>query len=373
MVLQLEEQILTILQGKSNILLALVKNPSLDAIASALGLALALEKMKKKVKIVSAGFNLLPEHSFLPKSQEIHADLATLRKFIISLDISQAPVEDVAYAISDNKLNIYVTPKSGFYEQGDVNTSAGEFTFDLIITLEVPDLPSLGGVYENNTEFFYHTPIVNIDHQPANEHYGQINLVQLTATSISEIIFELIKDWDILDEYIATNLLTGIISKTKSFKSNTVTPRSLAIASHLIASGARREEIVRNLYQSKSVSTLKLWGRALSKLQTISSHKIVWAILGSNDFSETQSRPEELDEVIDELIVNTPEAESIFILYPAVDKVKCLLATPKYIDAFSLFKEFSPTGTADFTYLTLPLSLGEAQNIILERLKTAKR
>ena len=168
----------------------------------------------------------------------------------------------------------------------------------------------------DNADFFYHTPIINIDHNPANDYFGQINLVDITATSISEIIFELIKEMggEILNEQIATNLLAGIISKTKSFRTTSVTPKSLAIASHLVASGARREEIIKNLFQTKNIATLKLWGRVLARLKEGESHRLVWSLVSRHDFGSSGAGEEDLIGVIDELIINTPLAEIVALL-----------------------------------------------------------
>lgn len=372
-----EQQIKELIQNKENILICLPKNPSTDAVASGLALFLFLEKRQKKPKIVAANFSLPHTHSFLPKSQEIFSDLTALKKFVISLDVSKAEVDELNYDIRDDKLNVYVTPKNGYFKKQDVSTSSAELAYDMIFTLDAPDLEALGEIYENNIEFFYKIPIINIDHSPANENYGQVNLVEVNATSTSEILFELIQhiEPEILDEYIATNLLTGIISKTKSFKTTSVTPRSLAIASHLISSGARREDIVKNLYQTKSIHTLKLWGKTLTKLNKDQDHKIVWAKLDSQDFIDAGATESELENVIDELIINTPEAKNIFILYNKPDfGSKALISTAHYIKAKELFADYYQHGSEDFTYLEFPdLEVGTAEKIIISKLKKASR
>lgn len=373
MSLNTQQQIQGLLKQKGNILIALPKDPSIDAISSGLALAMVLEKNQQKIKIVAADFNLMPHHGFLAKSKDIEKNLSALRKFIITLNTARTQAEELSYDLDKEQLNIYITPKNGFFEPKDVTTSAGAFAYDLIFVIDSPDLESLGPIYEQNAEFFYHTPIINIDHKAANEQFGQVNLVETTATSTSEIIFELIQELDNkkLDEYMATNLLAGIISKTKSFKSSAVTPRSLAIASHLITSGARREEIIRHLYQSKPISTLKLWGRALARLKTEPQQKIVWSLLSQEDFQKTQAQESELENVIDELIINTPDAKTVFILYePEPRTTKCLVSTPTNLDALQLFKEYKPKGSADFTRFTLPgKNIEQAEQIILERLK----
>lgn len=378
MSLPIEQQIKALLDRSSNVLICLPAQPTTDAIASGLALYHIIQKLGKQAKVVASGFTLPDNHRFLPKSEEIQQDVTALRKFVISLDVSHAKVADIAYDIKDDKLNIFVTPENGYYESRDVATSGTDYTFDLIITADTSDLESLGKVFTDNAEFFHHTPLVNIDHHPGNEQFGQINHVNVTATSVSEMIFELLQhiESEMLDEYIATNLLTGIISKTKSFKTHSVTPRSLAIASHLISSGARREDIVKNLYQTKSIEMLQLWGRALAKLQTDPDHKIVWSILRHNDFTETNTTPLDLEQVIDELIVNTPDAENVYIIYEQLEvngetKTFAMVYTAPYIKGLSAFKDWHAEGSENFTYLHLDSTPVEmAQTVIHEKLRS---
>lgn len=371
-----KEQIHENVKKSQNVLICIPKDPTTDAVAAGLALFSVLEKLGIKTKVVCPGFTLPPHNQFLPKSKEITSDLTSLKKFIISLNVSQTKVEELSYNIKNNQLDIYITPKNGTFREKDVSFSSSDYEYDLIFVLDAPDLDVLGNLYENNMEFFYHTPIVNIDHNPANENFGQINLVDLTATSSSEIIFEMIKDWkeNILDEYIATSLLAGIISKTKSFQTTSVTPRSLAIASHLISSGARREEIIRHLYQTKSVETLKLWGRALARLKQDKQNRIVWSVLNEADFEKSGSSSEEdVLSVIDELIIDAPEAETIIVFFEqAKGNFKAIVSTPPTIDAMKVLKEYNPVGTKDFTRITIKTpDLINAEQKVLNTVRTA--
>jgi nanoRNase/pAp phosphatase (c-di-AMP/oligoRNAs hydrolase) len=375
-----EDQILSLFNQASAVLIALPFQPTTDAIASGLALLAVCEKLKKRAKIVSFNFQLPANHGFLPKSDEIFDDISSLKKFIISLDLAKASVEELSYEIQDKHLNIFITPKEGNFTAADVKTSDSDYAFDLVITLDAKDLESLGQLYEKNAEFFYNTPIVNIDHTAANDHFGQVNLVNVTATSTSEVIFEMFEKWphELLDEYIATNLLTGMISKTKSFQAGSVTPRSLAIASHLIDQGARRDEIVKHLYQSKSVSTLKLWGKVLSGLQADTDHDLVWSHLTHADLTETNGNADTIADVIDELIINTPDAKNVVILYEdgeqKADAEKrqmiALVSTAPFIHAKELFADFAPKGSDHFVTLSSTLSLKEFERVILDRLRT---
>lgn len=311
------QQATEVINRSKSILVCLPLHPSSDAISSGLALLLALEKLGKRVRVVCSEFELPSNHSFLPKSDAIERELSNLRQFIISVDITKAAIDELSYNIEGGKLNVYLTPRDGFYEAKDVTTSTGEFAYNLAIIVDAGDLEALGPIAVNNAEFFYRTPILNIDHTAKNTMFGAVNLVDLTATSTSEIAFELIKaiGFNVLDEKIATTLLTGIISKTKSFQTPTVTPRSLAIASHLIAAGAKRDDIINNLYQSKSIASLKLWGRALARLQQDHRGQFVWSVLNEQDFIRSGAVEQDLPNVIDELITNIPTAELVVILY----------------------------------------------------------
>lgn len=370
---QKEQQILELLKQSSAVLICLPEQPTTDAIASGLAMMNVVEKLERKGRVVSSGFNLPQNHSFLPKSDEIYDDLSSLKKFIIDVDLSQTSVEELSYDIEDDKLRIYIQPKDGYFEERDVSVTAGEYSFDLVITIDSPDLDHLGRIYEMNADFFYHTPIINIDHKPTNDNYGQIDLVRVTATSASEVIFEMLEHWgdNILDEYMATSLLAGMISKTKSFRSGSVTPRSLSIASHLIDQGARREEIVKHLYQSKKVSTLKLWGRVLSELESEPNHSIVWSVITQEDFEAAGSSEEVLPDVIDELIINTPDAKNVFIIFERADgKIGAFISTASYIQAKQVFAKFNPEGSAHFIQITAnTLSAEQLQDMILENIK----
>lgn len=380
MTLPVAQQIIQQLHTSTNVLVCLPKNPTTDAIASGLAMYSVLQKLGKKAKIVADGFALPSSHRFLPKSDEIMQDLSPLKQFIISMNVADAPVETIAYDIVGEKLQIYVTPKTGSYSNKEVRVETEDYNFDLIVTLDSRDLRSLGAVFHHNADFFHHTPIVNIDHHPGNEHYGQINVIDVTASSVSEQVFLLLEHLDkpVLDEYMATSLLAGIISKTKSFKANSVTPKSLAIASHLVSNGARRDEIVKHLFQTKSIHTLQLWGRALSRLSNASEHKIVSSLISRQDFIETETSPLDIESVIDELIVNTPDAEHIFVAYEQTDTstdhdvttIHAIVYTAPYLKGLEVFRDWRAEGSRNFTYIAVPASsLQQAEMLIIERLK----
>lgn len=318
MPLSTEQQIYNYINEAKKILVCFKRDFEIDSLTSALALGGCLRKLDKQVTIVCSDFSAFERLAFLPTINEVKGELPNLKKFIISIDVSQAPVKELSYEVQDGKLKIFITPKEGFLTAEQTKFEKSDFGFDLIFTVDTSDLESLGKIYEKNTEFFYEVPVINIDHQPENEHYGQINYVNLTATSTAEIIYREIETFgkDIINEDLATLLLAGIISKTKNFRSLQITPQTLIATSSLILAGARREEIVNNLYRTKSVNDLKLWGRVLARLERDGEFPgLIWSTLTLADFEKAQANKENLEAVMEELMAAIPEAEAVILFY----------------------------------------------------------
>ena len=358
------QQVFEQIKKAKNILITFNRVWSGDAVASALALYQVLKKLDKNVEIAAEKFSQGDLYNFLPEYSKIQNSLDNLRKFIITLDISDAKVDKIKYKLEENTLDFIISPRDGFFTHDDIKSRSGDFKFDLVITLDTPDLESLGTIYDNDTEFFYQVPVINIDHYSNNEEYGQINLVELTAIATSEILFNLFSEYsrDLIDENIATCLLAGIISKTKSFKTQNITPQSLSISSQLVSMGARREEIVTKLYRSRSLSVLKIWGRVLARLKSSLDNKLIWSTLTLHDFEKTGTSENDLDEVIDELIINIPQAKIVVLIYESVIKEKeettkytnALIYSVKNIDSLALTKKWEPRGTKYLAKISLP-------------------
>ena len=265
----------------------------------------------------------------------------------------------MSYDIKDNWLYIHLNPKEGTISKKELRTAQSSFKYDLIITINSPDMESLGDIFENNTDLFYRLPIINIDHQAGNEHYGAVNLVELDKTSSAEIVYGLFKQIDnsLINEEMATAFLTGVISKTRSFKTNNITPFTLNISSELMNRGADREKIIKHLYYSRSINSLKIWGQALTHLQHDNGLGLVWTVITRDELIRSQASEEELTELIDELILNSPDAKLILLLYEVPDKakqiIKGILVSETAQEPKKLIPRLNPTGIGNRAYFVM--------------------
>ena len=367
------QQIFAAINKANQILITFKQAHNQDAIASTLALANILLKQNKKVDLICSDFIMPNNLKFLKNNEQIQPTLSALKRLVISLDTTNNKVANFSYDTKDNNLNIYITPAIGAIDPKNIKIKSSNYKYDLIICLDTDDLNSLGTIFQANTEFFYNVPIINIDHSPANENYGQINLVDINATSTAEILLRLITDYDknLIDVQTATALLTGMISKTKSFKTQQVTPKTLHLASELISYGADRELIIKNLYYTKSIETLKLWGKVLARLNHEEQYNLVWSYISIKDLDQLPSNSAVYEELIEELIINAPQAQIILLFFQtAIDKIDGLIHTTKNHDSLYLSKDFNPTGTKNLARFSLNHSdLSTAGTHVINKIK----
>jgi hypothetical protein len=151
--------------GNSNSVLIIAGPKDIeDTYSAAIAFARALKKIKKKVSFFSSGD--IPEYfSFIDpeKETQIKKTISGSRDIVISIDVSQKPVQQISYKTIDSYLNIHIIPKNGtLIEEQDIHVSMSKFKHDLIITFGLDDLESLGDEFENNTQLLFETPIINI-------------------------------------------------------------------------------------------------------------------------------------------------------------------------------------------------------------------
>lgn len=376
------EQLKQMLKGAKNVLICFGPKYNIDALAGALALKSFLTASKKQTEIVCDGYEPIKNIKFLSQAETIKDKITNLQKLVIKVDLSDAKIDTLSYDIKDNWLSIYLNPKSGSITKNNLRTAQTSLKYDLIITINIPDLDSIGETFFNNSDMFYSLPIINIDCQSGNEHYGQLNFCDLTASSNCEIIYDLIKECDItkIDANIASAILTGMIAGTKSFKTAGVTPHILNKAGELMELGAKRDDIIRHLYHTKTVATLKLWGKALVRIKQDYGLGLVWTVLTTHDFIDAGANKEDLQGIIDELISNSPEAKMILLLYePNKDegnnKIYGVFATDKGLDAREIIKELKPEGSkqkTNFEITNYNLAQAEEKTINIIKNNTKK-
>lgn len=338
------------------ILLVTREHASVDAIASVVAFAHVLAKMGKTFDALVPGADAKTLPSFLHAPCDLRKEAGAMRAFHLTVNVKDVPLSELMYDVKDGKLDVTLVPKHGEWSPQDVAFKHGDDRYDLILAVDVPDRESLGALARDQADFLYRTAIVNVDSNPANESWGQVNLVDVNAVSTTEVI----RKWlnaaapaIAVDEPLATALLTGMIAKTKSFRTPNVTPKTLSTASELIALGAKREDIVHGLWRNRDVATLKLWGRTLARLDQDRELGLIWATLGEQDFLETGADAETLEGVVDELLGYAPEAKVVAFISQRQNALYVSIHAVPPFSAAELARPFQGTGTRDRAMFTV--------------------
>ncbi|MCL5407406.1 MAG: DHH family phosphoesterase [Patescibacteria group bacterium] len=364
------------IKAAKKILLLTHTSPDGDALGSLLALSLVLKQLGKEVTAVVPD-QIAASLKFLPNIGEILKSFSSAKDFIITIDTSKVQIDRLGYKHipQESKLNIVITPIGGTFEEKDVAFSHGSPKFDLMIVLDSPDLERLGSLYDSQSALFYETPVINIDHHAGNDFFGKINWVDLTATSTAEILVSLVeslsREKSLLNEDVATALLTGIITDTGSFQNVNTTPKSLTVAAQLVAAGGRQQEIIRHIFKTKPLSTLKLWGKILAKVQSEPEFRFVWSKIERNDFTETGAEEAETTGIIDELLKTAPNIDFAMLITERQDGVHgSLRAVSPGVDVSAITKLFGGGGhEAAAAFQMYGANLAEKESEILAKIR----
>jgi nanoRNase/pAp phosphatase (c-di-AMP/oligoRNAs hydrolase) len=325
------------LGNSSNVLIIAGHKDIEDTCAAAIALRKVLKKNKKKVSLFS--LCEIPEHfSFLEQDKKFKKNIAGSRDIIVSIDVSQKPVKQITYKRADSRLNVHITPKSGtMLTEQDVHVGLSKFDYDLILALGLDDLESLKYEFESNAQLFFETPIINIDKNSSNERYGQINIIEPTISSCSEITASFLRGWQegLIEKDVATSLLAGIITATHNFQNSRTKPSTLYEAAYLMSCEADQQEIIKRFFKTKSFGFLKLWGTAMAKLKYEEDGGLAWLSISDSDFSESGMTPKAIPEILAELKNNFSQA-SFFIIFWDGPRSSFAIAHTPYAERLAL-------------------------------------
>ncbi|MDD3487322.1 MAG: hypothetical protein PHF35_03025 [Candidatus Moranbacteria bacterium] len=316
MPLSSQDQLKKQIDAAENILILTAEKPSRDARAASWALAHFLKSIGKDATVFDQS-ETNEFQSFLVAPEKREKEIKGARDFVLSFDTTRNKIIDFRTENKIDKFEIYLTTERDAIDPRDFSFIPAKFKYDLLIVLGCQNLEHLGELSVKNSDLFFEVPIANIDISSANENFGQINLVDVTASSLSETLADFFKKYreKETEKETAQSLLAGVISATGNFQSRATTPRTFLAASWLIEKGANQQEIVRNLFKTQSFAFMKLWGRAMARLQWDEKTKIAWSTLALEDFVQSRTKPEDLPLVLEKIKDNFSAGKYFVILY----------------------------------------------------------
>lgn len=347
------------------------ERPTRDAVAAGWALFHLLKSLGKNPAILQKKKDL-PDFSFLAPPENIETEIKGARDFVLSFDTTKNKIIDFRTENKIGRFEIYITPERDTIDPRDFSFIPAKFKYDLVVVIGCQNLECLGEAGEQNGDLFFEVPVANIDNSSANENFGKINIVDITAASVSEILADLAKNFWVhqTEKSIAQCLLAGLVSATGNFQSRATTPRTFLAASWLIEKGADQQEIVRNLFKTQSFSFMKLWGRVMARLQWNDKLKFAWSTIALEDFVQSRTKPEELPLVLEKVKDNFSAGKYFAILYSETLERSIVLVKNSGDDLKDLQKKLG--GEIKDSYLEIAFegkNILEAEKELLEKLK----
>lgn len=208
------EQLLQLIDQNQSFLVASHEGPDGDAIGSTLALANALRDMGKDV-VAYNGDHAPLDYAFLPGFDTI------------------------------------------------VNDVDEHLSFDVGLVLDAGELKRAGSWIRERCRV-----LVNVDHHPYSEDFGDLYFVDTEASSTGVLIYRLLQaGGHRVTENIATCIYTTILSDTGSFRYSNANPEAFRVAGEMVAFGVDPWEIASGLYESQEFVRLRLLALALPTLR----------------------------------------------------------------------------------------------------------
>lgn len=239
------------LESATNILVTVKSNPSVDQLASLIGLTLSLNKIGKHATAVFSG-EVPSVLEFLKPDDTIETNTNSLRDFIIAIDKSKA--DKLRYKVEGDVVRIFITPYKTSLSDKDLEFSQGDFNIDAIVGLGIHDKSDLDKAIVAHGKILHDATVLSITNDKRSE-LGSVLWVDDKSSSLCEMVADVARelDKDIFDEQISTSFLTGIVAETARFSNEKTTPHAMSVAGLLMAGGANAQLISTKLEAPKKV------------------------------------------------------------------------------------------------------------------------
>ncbi|HET7060416.1 MAG TPA: hypothetical protein VFH99_03850 [Candidatus Saccharimonadales bacterium] len=245
-----KKQLADRLKSANNILVTVSRDPSIDQLAACLGLTLLLNKLNKHSVAVFSG-QVPSTMEFLKPQETLEKTTDSLRDFIIALDKDKA--DKLRYKVEDNVVRIFITPYKTSIGQEDLEFSQGDFNVDVVIALGVRKQEDLDEAITAHGRILHDATVASINLSNDGSSLGTISWNDAQASSLSELVTDLAQllGDKLLDNQIATALLTGIVAETDRFSNDKTSSQTMNASSTLMAAGANQQLVATKLEESE--------------------------------------------------------------------------------------------------------------------------
>lgn len=314
-------EMMEVLRKAPNVALFSHVSPDGDCIGSMLGIGLALEKMGKEVSFYNP--DPVPRNlRFLPGADRIK-------------------------------------------QQPDFRKS------DVLMFVDCTDLLrvnlSLTDIGEERT-------ILNLDHHISNQFFGRVNWVDPHASASGEVAFALIRKLGVeMDQDIATNLYTAIVTDTGSFQYSNTTAQTHRLTAELLETKIDLMRIHHAIFDQKPLAQIKLLQHALSGAAVYADGQLAIMTLTLEDFKESGADQELSEGLVNHIRSIAGVEVAVLLREVSPHEIKVGLRSNLWLNVNDIAAQFGGGGHKRAAGCTIKKSMTEAKQSIVTVIEEALR
>jgi phosphoesterase RecJ-like protein len=210
---------------------------------------------------------------------------------------------------------------------------------------------------------------INIDHHISNKAgCGDINYVDVTASSTSELVYDLMEK-KYVDEDIAKAVYIGIIHDTGIFQYSNTSPKTLRTVADLVEFGFDFPTIIDETFYEKTYTQNQLLGRALLESIMFMDGRCIVSCIDKKTLDFYNASSKDLDGIINQLRVIKGVECAVFMYEIGTMEYKVSMRSCKYIDVASVASYFGGGGHVRAAGCTMNGTFYDVINNISARLE----
>lgn len=172
---------------------------------------------------------------------------------------------------------------------------------------------------------------INIDHHVSNTGFAGVNHVVSTASSASEVVYDLL-DPEKITLAAAEALYMGIICDSGVFKYSSTSEHTMQIAGHLMSIGVDSSRWIDEVFYERTYTQAKLLGQALLNSQTAFDGRCIYTLVDREMFDRFGADRNDLEGVVEQLRLTKGAEVAILMSETEEGTTKFSFRSKRYVD-----------------------------------------
>ena len=209
---------------------------------------------------------------------------------------------------------------------------------------------------------------VCIDHHISNTNYCDINLVEGNTSSCCQVVYYLLKDWNVnFSDNILKCITTGVLTDTNGFGNNNVDSNTFNMASEIIDFGVNIHDIYQKVLLTKTKSQYELMKIGMDRLEFYCDGKIAFTYILESDFDKVGAVLGEHEGIVD--VGRNIDGVEVSILIREDDGWNVSLRSTGNVDVSKIALHFGGGGHRRAAGIKLFGTFEETKEILINEVK----